>query len=94
MNTLYKNESFILFNCILIIIVFYVIYCLYNFLSKYVCNYQKYNTYNTYNKNMETFGSNNGKRNGMIKIFKDNTCSDNYDDNNDPDSTYGCDPDS
>ena len=99
MNTLYKNESFILFNCILVIILFYFIYCLYNFLYKYGCNYQKYKSYK---KKMENFGSyGNSKRDKMIKIYKDDTILDpddapynnKYDDdNNDPDSTFGYDP--
>ena len=95
MNTLYKNESFILFTCILIIIFFNFVYSLYNFLYKYACNYKKYNSYN---KKMEKFrGSSESKRDRMIKIFKDDTNSDNYDTydaNNDPDGTYGSDPDS
>ena len=94
MNSLYKNESFALFSCILVIIVFYFIYSLYNFLSKYFSNYQKYNSYN---KNMEKFGSSsygNSKRDKMIKIFKDESGSDMYDANTDPDSTDGHDPDS
>jgi len=92
MNTLYKNESFILFNCILIIILFYFLYSLYNFVYKYGCNYQKYNSYN---KKMESFrSSSSDKRNTMIKIFKDNTNLDSYDANSDPDSTNGHDPDS
>ena len=44
----------------------------------------------------ENFGSSsfgNSKRDKMIKIFKDDSCSDNYDGNSDPDSTDGCDPD-
>ena len=93
MNSIYKNESFILFNCILLIIVFYFLYNLYNFVYKYLGNYKKYNSYN---KKMENFGSSsfgNSKRDKMIKIFKDDSCSDNYDGNSDPDSTDGCDPD-
>ena len=88
MNSIYKNESFVLFSCILLIIVVYFIYSLYNFLCKYLGNYQKYNSYN---KNRESFGS---KRDKMIKIFKDETGSDIYDANTDPDSTDGQDPDS
>ena len=90
MNTIYKNESFVLFSCILVIIVFYFVYSLYIFLCKYLCNYLKYKSYN---KKMESFGSSNSKRDKMIKIFKDDSCLDNYDANNDPDSTNGCDPD-
>jgi len=97
MNTIYKNESFILFNCILIIILFYFLYYAYIFLSKYLYKYKKYNLYNI---KIEKFGSN-SKRSKMIKIYKGDNILDPdeiiYNSNynvNDPDSTYGKDPDS
>ena len=85
MKTIYKDESFILFSCILIIIVVYFMYYLCKTLTEtFGCNTRR--------------GSNNSKRAKMIKIYKNDDISDpdeNPDDeeNNDPDSTFGIDPD-
>ena len=93
MNKLYKDESFILFSCILIILLFYGIYSIYNILSRY---YKKYKIYNQSNEN---FGSSNNKRDKMIKLFKKddinlNPNEDPYDvDVYDPDGTNGSDSD-
>lgn len=102
MKSIYNNQSFILFSCILIIILFYFVYYLYIFLSKYLSNYLKYKTYNNKMERFGSCGDSNSKRNKMIKIYKsdnivdpdDSTYNNKYDDDNDPDSTYGSDPDS
>ena len=94
MNRLYKDESFILFSCILIIIVVCGIY----YITKTMNNY--YKKYKTYNQSNENFGiTSDNKRGKMMKLFRKddailNPNENSYDvENYDPDGTYGQDPD-
>jgi hypothetical protein len=96
MNTIYKNETVVIFACILIISTGYCIFLLYHKTSELYKNYQ------TYQNNNEYFGSrdrgNDSKRNKMIRIYKGDEIldpdEDPDDENDDPDSTRGRDPDS
>ena len=86
MNTIYKNESAIIFTCIIIIIIFYCLFLIYN------------RIYKTYTKCKELFLNNDSKRNKMIKLYKDDEILDPDEDPGinvaDPDSSEGRDPDS
>jgi hypothetical protein len=78
----YKNESLVIFYCIITIIIFYFLCLLYN------------KTYKTYK---EYFSSNDSKRSKMMKIYKGDETLD-PDENpglniHDPDSSTGYDPD-
>ena len=84
---MYKNEALVIFCCILIIIIGYCLYFLYTKINK-KC------------KNTEDFGSrkdSDSKRNKMMTIYKSDEIldpdEDPDDENDDPDSTRGRDPD-
>jgi hypothetical protein len=86
---MYKNEALVIFSCILIIIIGYCFYLLYAEIK------------NIYKKNKEEFGSrggNDSKRHKMMRIYKGDEIldpdEDPDDENDDPDSTGGRDPDS
>ena len=95
-NNIYKNETVVIFCCILIILTGYCIFLLYHKTSELYKNYQ------TYQNNNEYFGcrdkGNDSKRNKMISIYKGDEIldpdEDTNDENDDPDSTGGRDPDS
>jgi hypothetical protein len=89
MINLYKNESEVIFSCMIIIIIFYCIFLIYNRINK---------TYTRYTKYKELFLNNDSKRSKMIRLYKDSDILDPDENPNlnieDPDSTDGRDPDS
>ena len=85
---MYKNEALVIFCCILIILLGYCLYFLYTKINK------------KYKKNTEDFGSrkdSDSKRNKMMTIYKSDEIldpdEDPDDENDDPDSTRGREPD-
>lgn len=85
---MYKNEALVILCCMLIIIIGYCFYVLFAKINK------------LYKKNKEDFGcreGNDSKRNKMMSIYKSDEIldpdEDPDDENDDPDSTRGRDPD-